>query len=149
MKILVDSNILLRLAHLADPQHQETKNAMAKLHQEKHLLCFVPQNIYEFWVVATRPVNVNGLNWSVGRVQNELVTARRLLTFLDETPAFFPEWEKLVSTHGVIGKTAHDARLVAAMIVHSITHLLTFNKQDFQRFANITAWTPADVLALP
>jgi predicted nucleic acid-binding protein len=36
-------------------------------------------------------------------------------------------------------------RLVAAMVVHGITQLLTFNKQDFQRFTNITV----EVVAMP
>jgi hypothetical protein len=69
--------------------------------------------------------------------------------WLDETPAVFIEWEKLVSLHAIVGKNAHDTRLVAAMTVHGITHLLTFNKQDFQRFTNITVMTPAEVMAMP
>jgi predicted nucleic acid-binding protein len=66
---------------------------------------------------------------------------------LDETPAFLVEWERLAALHAVVGKNVHDARLVAAMVVHGITHLLTFNAQDFQRFTNITVLTPMDVLA--
>jgi hypothetical protein len=46
----------------------------------------------------------------------------------------------------VVGKNGHDARLVAAMMVHGLTHLLTFNVQDFRRYPGITAVTPADVL---
>jgi len=149
MKVLVDSNILLRLAHTNDPQHQLTKDATAKLHMAKDELCTVPQNIYEFWVVATRPISVNGLGFSVTQVQSELIRLRRLLTFVDETPAVFLEWEKLVVLHAVVGKNAHDTHLVAAMMVHGITQLLTFNKQDFLRFTNITALTPGEVMAGP
>ncbi len=46
----------------------------------------------------------------------------------------------------VIGKNAHDTRLVAAMIVHGIPRILTFNTTDFQRYQEITAISPADVL---
>ena len=49
----------------------------------------------------------------------------------------------------VIGKNAHDARLVAAMRVHGVTHLLTFNDQDFARYTGITVLTPAAVFAPP
>ena len=35
--------------------------------------------------------------------------------FLAETPAIYPAWEALVIRYQVIGKPAHDARLVAAM----------------------------------
>lgn len=36
------------------------------------------------------------------------------------------------------GKNAHDARLVAAMVRHGLTHILTFNAQDFSRYRGIT-----------
>lgn len=54
-----------------------------------------------------------------------------------------------MTTHAVSGKNAHDARLVAAMLAHGLTHLLTFNDADFQRFTGITTVTPAAVLAMP
>ena len=149
MKILVDANILLRVAHSVDPQHQLTMDAIAKLLLNKHDLGMVPQGIYEFWVVASRPRAVNGLGLAVGQVQNELLNLRQSFVLLKETDAFYSEWEALVSRHAIVGKNAHDTRLVAAMVVHGITHLLTFNKQDFQRFTNITVLTPADVMAMP
>ena len=55
-------------------------------------------------------------------------------------------WERLVISTPVVGKNGHDARLVAAMTVHRLTHLLTFNAQDFRQYPAITAVTPADVL---
>jgi predicted nucleic acid-binding protein len=64
---------------------------------------------------------------------------------LPDNPRILPEWEQLVSQYSVTGKDAHDARYVAAMNVHGITHLLTYNTTDFKRFANITAIAPPDV----
>ena len=32
----------------------------------------------------------------------------------------------------------HDTRLVAAMKVHGLSHILTFNVKDFKRFVDIT-----------
>lgn len=149
MRILVDSNILVRIANAADPQSQLASDAVAKLLQRKDQVCVVPQNIYEFWVVATRPVAVNGLGFTLAKAQTELAKLKGTYFFLDEMPTIFAEWETLAVGQGIIGKSAHDARLVAAMIVHGITDLLTFNKQDFQRFTNITVLTPADVMAMP
>ena len=51
-------------------------------------------------------------------------------------------------TYGVLGKKAHDARLVAAMRSHAIDHLLTFNDQDFRRFG-LWVYTPDEVIASP
>ncbi|PSO55086.1 MAG: hypothetical protein BRC38_12845 [Cyanobacteria bacterium QH_6_48_35] len=45
----------------------------------------------------------------------------------------------------VVGKQTHDSRLVAAIIVHQIDYLLTFNTKDFQRFSEMTAITPLNI----
>jgi hypothetical protein len=37
-------------------------------------------------------------------------------------------------THGVIGSQVYDARLVAAMTVHGVGRILTFNAADFSRY---------------
>jgi predicted nucleic acid-binding protein len=149
MDFLVDSNILLRLSDPVSPQYQLAFDSMMKLRGRGNHLCVVPQNIYEFWSAATRPVSANGLGLSLAEVQQEVAAIKSSFDLLDEPTTVFSEWEKFVRIHAVIGKNAHDTHLVAAMTVHNITHLLTFNKQDFQRFTNITAMTPADVLALP
>ena len=59
----------------------------------------------------------------------------------------FENWRSLVVAHDVKGKTAHDARLAAAMTRHGLTHLLTFNGADFKRFPAVIALDPADVAA--
>lgn len=35
------------------------------------------------------------------------------------------------------GKQVHDANLVATMLVHGVTRLLTFNAADFRRFGTL------------
>lgn len=62
-------------------------------------------------------------------------------------PAVYAEWRGVVSALQVRGVQVHDARLVAAMVVHNATTILTFNKGDFARYPGITALEPADVLA--
>ena len=68
---------------------------------------------------------------------------------LDDTPAVFVHWLDLVSTHRVIGRRVHDARLVAVMLVHGISHLLTFNRDDFRQFSEIVIVEPAQVVPPP
>ncbi len=43
--------------------------------------------------------------------------------------------------HDVKGKTAHDARPVAAMRRHGLSRLLTFNASHFARFDGIAVLT--------
>jgi predicted nucleic acid-binding protein len=47
--------------------------------------------------------------------------------------------------HRVSGAQVHDARLVAAMRVHGVKRILTFNTRDFTRFTGIEAIHPADL----
>jgi hypothetical protein len=149
MSTLLDTNLLTRTAQPHHPMHQLAVDAVAALRQRGELLLLVPQNFYEFWVVCTRPAGQNGLGLTPAHVQAEFGRLKSLFTVLDDTPAVFPEWERLVVAHQVSGKNAHDARLVAAMNVHGIPHLLTFNKPDFQRYQGITALSPQEVLGVP
>ena len=64
---------------------------------------------------------------------------------LSDSDAVLIEWEGIVLRHRVIGKQAHDAHLVAAMVAHGVTHLLTFNDRDFKRFNEITVVNPQNI----
>lgn len=72
---------------------------------------------------------------------------RQVFKLLRDERGIFESWSALVEFHDVKGKNAHDARLVAAMQRHNLTHLLTFNQSDFTRFTNINALTPSDINA--
>jgi hypothetical protein len=56
----------------------------------------------------------------------------------------YPVWENLVIQFRVSGKPAHDARLVAAMQVHGLTAILTFDRTGFSRYAGVEVVHPAD-----
>ena len=71
----------------------------------------------------------------------EMVGFKQLFTLLPEEP-MQAEWERLVAMYRVSGKNSHDARLVAAMVVHGVGSILTFNVQDFVRYDGITVLDP-------
>jgi predicted nucleic acid-binding protein len=146
MNYLIDTNILARLAEPGHTMHQPALDAVKRLTQQRHKLHVVPQNLYEFWVVCTRPTSANGLGKSAPEAVAELTSIKSLFLLAEDTPAVFSAWERLVASIPVLGKNAHDARLVAAMTVHGLSHLLTFNAKDFRSYPNITTATPADVL---
>ena len=70
-----------------------------------------------------------------------------MFVMLPETAAIYPAWEALVTQHTVSGKPSHDARLVAAMQVHGLSAILTFDKRGFSRFPGIEVVDPAEVHA--
>lgn len=149
MSFLVDTNILLRGAQPHHPMHTLAEDAVAVLRQQDERLCLVPQNLFEFWVAATRPLGENGLGLTIVEARAELLRLKAIWPILDDTPNILLEWERLVLQYDVSGRKAHDARLVAAMVVHGVQTLLTFDFGDFRRYQEITALGPADVLAAP
>jgi predicted nucleic acid-binding protein len=80
-------------------------------------------------------------------VAREVGRLKNMFELLPETPAIFPIWESLVLQHQVQGKPAHDARLVAAMHVHGLTSILTFDKTGFSRYPGIEVLDPQEVNA--
>jgi predicted nucleic acid-binding protein len=147
MSTLLDTNILTRAAQPGHSMHAAAVGAVAALRRQGEVLCLVPQNLYEFWVVCTRPVAQNGLGLTPAEAHAELTRLKGLFVLLDETPGVYPQWEQLVARHQVSGKNAHDARLVAALMVHGLSRLLTFNVSDFARYPGVTILEPGQVLA--
>jgi predicted nucleic acid-binding protein len=145
MSVQLDTNILIRLAQPTDPAHGIARTAVAKLQGTRRSPGIVPQNLYEFWVVATRPVAGNGLGLTVPECHAEIVRLKTLFPLRLDDPAIVGVWEVLVVAHDCKGKVAHDARLVAAMQTHGLTDILTFNTGDFARFPGIVAIDPATV----
>ncbi len=142
---LLDANILLRLAQSAHPQHAETRSALQSLREAGARLVTAPQSLNEFWAVATRDaVQRGGLGMPTAGATAYLNLFERHFPMLPEVP-IYADWKRLVTAYGVIGLNAHDARLAAFALAHSVTHLLTFNTKDFNRYApeGITVVSPA------
>ena len=144
---LLDSNTLLRLAKRDDPEHALVTTAIERLIEEGAEICYTPQNVVEFWSVFTRPKEKNGFGLSVAEADREARLIETRFAFLPDNERIHSEWRRLVVAHGVSGAQVHDARLVAAMRVHAITHLLTLNKTDFLRYRDITAVHPEEFSA--
>jgi predicted nucleic acid-binding protein len=147
MRILLDTNVLLRSAEPRHVHHQASVDAIETLRQYGHELVIAPQVLYEFWSVATRPIEHNGLGMTPAEAHAELTALQRLFRLLRDERAIYQVWEQLVSTLGVKGKQAHDARLAAAMQRHAVDHLLTFNAPDFSRYSFVIAVTRVDIVS--
>ena len=141
MTVLVDTNVLLRLFQPADPHSPIVERALNFLRQRNDSLFIAAQNIFEFWAVCTRPAGENGLGLTAEEAAAEVSAVKGLFAVLPELP-LLDEWERLVTKYNVVGRNSHDARLVAAMRVHGIESMLTFNTQDFRRYTEISLLDP-------
>ena len=146
MSVLVDINILIRTIPSQHSPNKLAVEALTVLGHQSETLCVTPQNLYELWSVSTRPVSQNGLGLTVADTKAEIIRIKGLFQLLDETSAILPEWEKLVEKYQVSGKNSHDTHLVAAMVVHGVPRILSFNKTDFQRFSEIIVISPEEVV---
>ena len=138
MSYLLDTNILVRLADKFDARHEMTTDALRLLRGRGELLQVTSQVLIEFRNVATRPVQVNGLGFSAIEAETDATQFAALFPLLDDIPAIFPAWKRIVATLGVVGKQVHDARLVAVCHAHGVTHLVTFNGAHFARLAGVS-----------
>lgn len=142
MLLLVDTNVLLRLVEPGHAQHATAVEATESLDSLGHEVVVVPQVVYEFSAVATRPVEVNGLGMTATETQSKLDGLLAMFRVLRDERAIFERWQRVVAHYDVKGKQVHDARLVAALLRHRISHLLTFNAADFTRYSEITIVEP-------
>jgi predicted nucleic acid-binding protein len=130
-------------AQLHHPHHPAAIGALVRLRDRGDRLYLASQVLYEFWVVCTKPEGENGLGLTAEKATQAFRKVKQLFLLLAESPFVYPQWERLVMEHQVLGKSAHDARLVAAMRVYRLTHILTFNDKHFARYPEIVPVNPA------
>jgi predicted nucleic acid-binding protein len=143
--VLIDSNVLIFSVQKRHPWREESIRALEFFLATGESVCVFLQNIAEFWNVCTRPADKNGLGLNVDETERRLMDLDPILTLLHDTPAVYPEWRKLLVQHGVKGVQVHDARLVAAMRIHGIDRILTYNPGDFKRYRDITVVHPKEL----
>lgn len=87
--------------------------------------------------MATRPTEKNGLGLSRLTALKEIENLKETFQLLPETSELYPNWENLIQNYEVMGKTSHDARLIAFMQTHQVTKLYTLNQKGFKKFEDI------------
>jgi predicted nucleic acid-binding protein len=147
--ILLDTNLLGRMTDSTDPQCAVARKAVHSLLARRERLIIVPQNLYEFWAVATRklgppPAGQNGLGMTCEQASQWLHFFQRRFMLLADRAELLGCWHALVNSLGIKGLKSYDARLAAAMQTYGISRLLTFNATDFKGFS-ITIIDPASL----
>lgn len=142
MKILLDTSLVLRLASPRNAAALAVTNALDRLGSNEWSCVIVPQVVYECWVVLTRPHAQNGFGFAADQASEEVEKLVGLFPLLKDERGIYAQWLQLVLTYKVHGKNGHDARLVAAMLRHGVTHILTLNPKDFQRYSEIVVYSP-------
>lgn len=119
MRVLVDTSALVRLREWDNPMRLVCEQSIRHLRYQQQEICICTQVLIEFWSVATRPIEMNGLGMS-------------------------PE-QAFEDCYAVRGKQVHDARLLAFAQACGMTHILTLNPQDFARYAEASTLLPQQI----
>lgn len=146
MRVLLDTNILVRLRDADNPSHLLCVEAIDRLFNQADQICLCLQVLIEFWSVSTRPREANGMGPSPEEAYADCQRFQNAFTYLNEPPNIADEWFRLVHQYGVRGKQVHDARLVAFALAHRLDGILTLNPNDLLRYNELTILTPSEVL---
>jgi predicted nucleic acid-binding protein len=138
---LLDTNILLRWIKPDDRDYQLVTSAIEAM-LAGTVLCYTSQNLGEFWNTCTRPLDRNGYGLSPQEADRRARFFEDRLRLLPDSLAVHHEWRRMLVAHSISGVQVHDARLVAAMRVHGVKRILSFNDTDFSRYRDIEAVHP-------
>lgn len=101
MKVLVDTNVVVRAAQPNSPDWPTIEQALSKLIGLGGNLCLVPQNLYELWVVATRPTNVNGFGLDASAAASMIDDALTKFQLMRDERGIFDNWLNLIQVHQI------------------------------------------------
>jgi predicted nucleic acid-binding protein len=142
VKTLIDTNIAVLSVNERDPARQMILAYLDQLLVGGDELCIAPQVLYEFWVVATRPIELNGLGLEPKDAKRKIGDFLVCYSSLVDPVELVDQWLKICADRSIRGRQAHDARLVASMLLHGVKKLVTLNASDFRRFPEIECLVP-------
>ncbi len=147
MKVLVDTNVLLRAFDKSQPTQQHIAlQALWNLRVANHDLLMSAQNIAEFWNVSTRPASARGgYGLPIAVVEKQVQLIENFFEIVPFSRRAYRKWRSLVLDLQVTGVAVHHARIAASMMDAKITQLLTYNGADFRRYTDLTVLDPATV----
>ncbi|NER95063.1 MAG: type II toxin-antitoxin system VapC family toxin [Symploca sp. SIO1B1] len=143
---LLDTNIILRASDQTSANYSLVVEAVFNLLNRGDQCFLTPQVLTEFWVVATRPLEANGLGWTPEKTQGEIEQLLSQFTLLPESGDIFTYWLQLVTTYKIKGKRTHDIRILAVMKANNLKYLLTLNPGDFLNIPGFNIVHPSEIV---
>jgi predicted nucleic acid-binding protein len=132
----IDTNIIVFASDSRSPWHQSSKEAINKLLNEKFRLFISPQILREYISVASRFTEAKGpVPWD--KIMKNCEDFQKDFILISEDQNTVTELGKLLLKIPSYGKQVHDANVVATMLAHGISNLLTHNTDDFSRYSQL------------
>ncbi len=135
-RAVLDTNVLLAATDEARQEHTQAVAAINVWPASGMVLYTSGQILREYLVVATRPLDRNGLGMARFDAVGNVRALRARLNLLAEDVKVSDRLLQLLDTVECAGKQVHDANVVATMLVHGIDTVVTMNVDDFARFGD-------------
>ncbi|MBC7799213.1 MAG: PIN domain-containing protein [Gemmatimonadaceae bacterium] len=131
----VDTNVLVQSTATAAPFHMAARSALARL-RAGGPVAISRQILREYFAASTRPQSwAKALTLAEATEDTDGFIQR--FAVLEDGPAVWSQLMALSRRFTFGGKQVHDANIVATMLAHRETRLLTFNGADFRRFGSL------------
>jgi predicted nucleic acid-binding protein len=131
--VLVDTNILVYAPQATSPHRDAAREGLRRFSASEGRLCLSRQILREFLSVVTRPqlflspvsmaealADVTGFATHFELLEDGAEVGKRLMELCRLVP--------------IAGRQVHDANIVATMLAHRESRLLTMNRSDFRPF---------------
>lgn len=141
-RVFLDTNVLLAATDEGRDEHTRALAILNDWPADGIALYASGQVLREYLCVATREIVDNGLGLTRADAVANVVAFRDRLSSLDENGKVVDRLLELLENIDCRGKQAHDANVVATMLVHGVETLVTANEDDFKRFVEHIRITP-------
>src|SRR5260370_7020837 len=115
---LVDRKVLLGWVKPDDRDYPLVISAIDAILQRDAVLCYTSQNVAESWNACTRPLDRNGYGLSPQETDRRARVFEEKLRLLHDSLAVHQEWRRLLVAYSISCVQVHDARLMAAILLH-------------------------------
>jgi predicted nucleic acid-binding protein len=133
--MFIDANILNYQSLRQSQFHMRANAAIERAQDAGKILSARRQVLREYLAASTRLYQSVAL-LTLTQATADIMRLADDLRILEDGPEVWQSFKNLLQDGGFSGKQVHDAYLVATMLAHGESELLTNNAADFTRFGN-------------
>jgi predicted nucleic acid-binding protein len=130
-RLLIDTNVLIEATDEGRRFHSQAVRLFREAPERGVDLVLATQILREYLVVATRPVENNGLGMAMPEALDNLRQFRGRASLIAETMEAGELFLKWAGQFGIRGKKLHDLQIVATATTGGMDALITANEEDF------------------
>lgn len=135
-RIFIDTNILIFATFANSPLNKDALAIIKNLSNSGAELVISSQVLREY------TCNMTAHNYALRAAIERNIVRFQQMTVLYDTPAVFQRWNLLVQQYIVSGRAVYDCNIVATMLEHGVTEILTHNVKDFTRYSALLTVIP-------